>query len=347
MQKMSKSAIELPHDAGRWIGERTGESAGPLLIILAQMHGNEPAGYEAAVGLFEAIDVEYAHNPTFAFSGRIVALRGNVAAARLGVRYQVKDLNRNWTDERMSHILAATSAEQLDAEDIETLQLLRAVEQTIADYPEATRVVVLDLHTTTAEGGIFSIPSHDAQSRRLALAMHAPVLHGFLRGLSGTTLHFFDKAHFPDVDITPVCFEAGQHNDPESPKLAMSAIINCFRSMGGFHDEDVEIKHERLLKNRAAELPKEARLVYTHRIEEGEQFKMREDKIYRNFDLVQKGELLASNRYGDIYAPYDGHILMPLYQKLGSDGFFIVEEMGKLYRRADDEHFTHSNAAAF
>lgn len=327
----------------RIIGQRTGATKGPLLIILAQIHGNEPSGFEAAKGLFEAIDAEYGHKSDFDFCGRIVALRGNVAAAKIKARYINKDMNRNWTSETFARIAAATDDSQLDSEDLETRALDLTIRQIIADYP-TDKVVVLDLHTTTAEGGLFSIPSHSATSRRLALAMYAPVLHGFLRGLAGTSLHYFTPENFGGIDITPVCFEAGQHDSPDSPKLAMSAIINCFKAMGGFYEADVELRHEELLRLRAQDLLREGRLIYTYSIKKGEQFEMRKDKIYKNFDYVEAGELLAHNQDGEIFAPHAGHILMPLYQKLGSDGFFIVEEMSKMYRRPD-EHYNHQTAA--
>jgi succinylglutamate desuccinylase len=53
---------------------------------------------------------------------------------------------------------------------------------------------------------------------------------------------------------------------------------------------------------------------------------MREDKIYKNFDKISKDELLAFDKYGEIRSKEDGMILMPLYQKQGNDGFFIIKE---------------------
>ncbi len=46
---------------------------------------------------------------------------------------------------------------------------------------------------------------------------------------------------------------------------------------------------------------------------------------YQNFQQVQYGDELAENENGPIYAPVNGMILMPKYQPLGDDGFFIVE----------------------
>ena len=45
---------------------------------------------------------------------------------------------------------------------------------------------------------------------------------------------------------------------------------------------------------------------------------------------VREGEIIAQDRHGEIIAPMDGLIFMPLYQRSGNDGFFIVEETGTL-----------------
>jgi succinylglutamate desuccinylase len=65
------------------------------------------------------------------------------------------------------------------------------------------------------------------------------------------------------------------------------------------------------------------RLLYHYKIRPGETFTMH--KGYKNFDTVIKGEILAENEHGSILSPCPGLILMPKYQSLGDDGFFIVE----------------------
>lgn len=309
----------------RIIGERVGSQYGPLLIVFAQIHGNEPAGVQAVQELFKAIDAEYVKNPKFEFCGRIVAIKGNVKAAEKGVRYIDKDMNRSWLPQQIKKIQATSDPSLLDAEDQEIKENLELVHYYI-DLCKPPRVVVLDLHTTTAHGGIFTIPALSQESRRIALSMHAPVLHGFLNGLKGTSLHYFDSANF-NIDMTAVCFEAGQHESEDAHKHAVSAIINCFKSIGGFYDRDIESKHDDLLIERSKGLPLEALLVYVHQVEPDMEFRMTDKKIYNNFDPIQKGEILAYDKNGPIPAPYGGLILMPLYQVQGSDGFFIIQEM--------------------
>ncbi|MBL4649181.1 MAG: succinylglutamate desuccinylase/aspartoacylase family protein, partial [Aureispira sp.] len=156
----------------RIIGERVGNKPGPLMIVFAQIHGNEPAGYKAVEELFKAIDLEYVKNDNFEFCGRIIALQGNMKAAKANVRYLKKDLNRSWLPKEIDRIRKTKVVESLDPEDQEIKENLDLIEAYI-DLCKPPRVVVLDLQTTTAHGGIFTIPSQNPEARSIALTMHA------------------------------------------------------------------------------------------------------------------------------------------------------------------------------
>ena len=69
---------------------------------------------------------------------------------------------------------------------------------------------------------------------------------------------------------------------------------------------------------------------------------------FTNFQSVRRGELLAHDRIGAIKASETGLILMPLYQKLGNDGFFLVREVKRfwlklsgLLRKLKVGHYVH------
>lgn len=310
----------------RIIGERSGSVHGPLLVVLTQIHGNEPAGFYAMSDVFNKIDEEYLKKPHFDFRGKLLGLVGNLSAAQKSVRFIDTDLNRLWTKENVIRISSTAKSDLTIIEEIELKEILEVINYQIELYkPE--KVVILDLHTTTAFGGIFVIPTKELKSRDIGLAIQAPVLHGFLDDLKGTVLHHFTQENFSDIELTSICFESGQHNSSDSIGHAVSAIIQCFMSIGGFYPDDVETKHEQLLTQDADKLPKEALLIYSHKIQDGDNFSMRRDKIYGNFDKVTEGELLATDRYGEIRAKCDGLILMPLYQKQGNDGFFIIKDV--------------------
>jgi succinylglutamate desuccinylase len=324
----------------RIIGERVGGKPGPLMIVFAQIHGNEPAGYKAVKELFKAIDLEYLKNTNFEFCGRIIALQGNMKAAQAEVRFIKKDLNRSWLPKEIDRIRKTETVESLDPEDQEIKENLDLIDAYI-EMCQPPRVVILDLHTTTAHGGLFTIPSQNSEARRIGLSMHAPVLHGFLDGLKGTTLHYFSQENF-EVNINAVCFEAGQHQSEDSYKHAVSAIIQCFKAIGGFYAKDIEIKHDQLLEERSKGLPLEAKLMYVHSVDPSANFRMKDTKIYNNFDPITKGEILAYDKNGPIKSPYDGLILMPLYQAQGDDGFFVIQE---LTARSEEEEYKGSMAS--
>ena len=222
--------------------------------------------------------------------------------------------------------------EDLHSEDREMRELLDVLADQIGNYqPES--IIMLDLHTTSAGGGIFSIATDNPESIRIAVELHAPVITGMLRGIKGTTLHFFTKENLkllgsnlpPKTSVTGVAFEAGQHNDPLSVNRCIAAIINCMRSVGSVRAEDVENRHDILLQEYSKDLPKVAELIKVHSIGLLDDFEMRPG--YENFQPIQQGEHLASDRHGPIFSPDDGLILMPLYQPQGSDGFFLVKEV--------------------
>lgn len=306
----------------RIIGNYSGKERGPLLIVLGGLHGNETAGIKALELMFKMLEVEPITNPNFCFHGKILGLRGNLRALRVNKRFIKKDLNRQWTTDHIARI-QQTSRDLLDAEDLEILELLDTITAEISEY-QPEKLVLLDLHTTTAFGGIFSIPTEDPESLRIAIELHAPVIKGMLKGIQGTTLHYFNRQNF-DLETVAVCFESGQHEEPLSVNRAIAAITNCMRTIGNVNPQDVENQHDSLLIQYSAGLPKIADLVYNHRVSSKDRFEM--IPAYKNFQFVKKGTLLAKDIRGPIYAPEDGLLLMPLYQKQGDDGFFLIKKI--------------------
>lgn len=307
----------------RIIGRYTGPDRGPLLICFGGIHGNELAGVRALETVFKLLEREPAVNPTFRFAGRITGFMGNRQALSRRKRFYTQDLNRMWRPDLINR-LKHTHPADLRYEERELRELAEAVEREIAMYrPE--KVIVLDLHTTTADGGIFGIATDDPESIRIAQELHAPVITGMLAGLQGTMLHYFNKENIQAPEVVALGFEAGQHEDPLSVNRCIAAIINCMRTIGCVDADDVENRHDDLLIAYSKGLPKVAALRYVHHIQPQDEFRMTPD--YHNFKSVKQDEILAHDRFGPIKAKEDSLILMPLYQAQGSDGFFLVKEV--------------------
>lgn len=303
----------------RLIGRFTGQEPGPLVVLIGAMHGNETAGVEAIRQVFDHLEQLRNTRPDFRYRGRLVGLLGNRRAFIRGQRYLRYDLNRQFKE---LTIAGARKARQPEAEHAELLELIDTVEAEIAAYrPE--RLVVLDVHTTSAPGGIFVITPDDRDSLLMGVNMHAPVVKGLLAGLTGTSLHYFrtERMGIPTQALT---FEAGQHTEPESVNRAVAAIINLLRSVKAVRRSDVPNENDRLLIEFSRGLPRITELIMVYRIGQDEAFEMMPG--YRNFQTVSAGEQLARDRNGPVYSVADGYLLMPLYQKQGDEGFFLLRE---------------------
>jgi succinylglutamate desuccinylase len=308
----------------RLISEYSGNQKGILVIAIGATHGNEKAGVLALKTLFKMLNDEPLKNPSFEFKGKIIGLIGNMQAYEQRVRFIKKDLNRLFSIDYILELNNNTPPLLKKVfEDLELLELIDFINSEIKKY-NPTQLIVLDLHTTSAEGGIFSIVSEDEESIRIASQLYAPVVKGLVKGLGGTTLHYFNTENI-GIPTVAVSFEAGQHDDPKSVQRTIAWLVNCLRELGCVKADDVESRHNEILRGYSQNLPKVVELIDSHKITPDDNFEMMPG--FKNFQSVKKGELLAKDKNGAIYAPLDCMILMPLYQKQGSDGFFLVKKI--------------------
>lgn len=304
----------------RVIGKFVGKQPGALLIAIGGMHGNEVAGVKAIETLLQMLKNEPNKNPDFEFTGTFLGLIGNLRAYQQRQRFIQKDLNRQWAFEHIEEIFRQ-DLHSLDTEDIELRELLNTVFEAI-EATQPAEILLIDLHTTSADGGIFSIVTEDDKSLNLAQYLHAPVITGLLKGLSGTTLHYFNTETF-GIPTAAIAFESGQHEDPLSVNRAIAALIYALKALDCVAEQDIESQDELILRKDAEGLPKVAKLKYSHRIKPEDAFQMKPG--YQNFQQLHAGEVIAIDAKGEIKVPYDCQILMPLYQKQGNDGFFLIE----------------------
>ncbi len=312
----------------RLIGTHTGSEQETLIIAIAAMHGNEPAGVYALRDLFQMLHDEPLVNPDFTFKGKIVGLIGNVQAYERKLRFVKQDLNRMITPDNIKRLTTLHYAEKggltahydIAYEDLELVELIQYIDTEIKTY-KPNRLIVLDLHTTSATGGIFTIVSETEDSLAIALSLHAPIVKGFVRGVGGSSLHYFASKNF-NIPTTALAFEAGQHTEAKSTPRTIAWLVNCLRAIGSINKHDVDNKHEQILRGYAKNLPKAVELQSVYKIGTKDTFTMQPN--YTNFQAVKKGELLAHHNGEAVLCPEDCLILMPLYQNKGTDGFFLV-----------------------
>lgn len=310
------------HDQ-REIG-RAGElSIGPALICVAGQHGNEPSGVNA-IGRVLA-DIEKHDVP---LRGTLIGLRGNIAALEQRVRYRVADLNRLWTPGRLDRLRDEGATIHEAGHEFEEMEDLFHAMEAIFNHAGGD-VALLDMHTTSGPSAPFVVMEDRLANRPHARRFPTPVVVGMEEVLPGTLPDYVNDRGFASLG-----FEAGQHDDPTSVDRHVSAVwimlvslrIVARRDVPGGYDAHVA-RLDRATKN----LPRFVELRHRHVVRDGDAFAMKPG--YRNFQRIDKGETLATDKTGDVTATQRGRIFMPLYQALGEDGFFIVRRIGGVWLR--------------
>jgi succinylglutamate desuccinylase len=304
--------VTQPRTYQRRLGSYGGTTFGPLVVCLGGMHGNEPAGAQALAQVLQHLQK---NRPPF--NGKLVGLVGNVAALERGSRFVHRDLNRMWSPERVRQMQAGKLLEIETAETSEQRDLLGIIETELAG--KFKHAVFLDLHTTSSAGAPFGLISDTLANRRYAQRLHTPIILGLEESIEGTLLSYINE-----LGHAALGFEAGQHAAPLALKNHEAAIWTTLVTAGCLPLENVPNWRglQRTLQESSRGLPRTLEVRYRHAIRPTDQFVMKPGWV--NFQRVEKGDLIAHDRHGEVRAAESGYLFMPLYQAQGEDGFFLV-----------------------
>ncbi len=305
----------------RVLGRYGGDTAGPLVIGIGGMHGNEPAGAQALQETLQALRA--ADVP---FRGSFIGLAGNRAALARGCRYLDEDFNRAWSRERVIRLRSRRATPDATSEEIEQRELLASLDAELAR--RRGPVVCLDLHTTSAAGTPFVVIGDTLLNRRFGFRLRAPVVLGLEERLESTILN-----HLGEEGHVAVGFEGGQNDSPSAVAIHMEAIRTVLATAGCIRTEDLPLPAHGS-EDPAADSdapPPVVEVRYHHLIREGDEFVM--EPGFTNFQPVERGQILARDRRGPIRAGESGQVLMPLYQGQGTDGFFLVRRVRPFWLR--------------
>lgn len=292
----------------RIIGKYKGNEEGPLLLVTAGVHGNEPSGVKALENIFDELKKSQPK-----MKGTLLGVRGNNKALQEGKRYIDEDLNRTWKQENLEK-KEAESQEQREMKEI--IQILQ--EYSEEKFPERFFV---DCHTTSSD----SLPYISVQE----VGKNDPFAHKFpvyiVRGFSDIVDGSIDK-YFSKKGLTGFTFEAGQHTSPRSQAnheaiiwLALKEACDLDVGQVPCYPGCVEI-----FKQEFPEGQKTFKIIYRHGIEDAKEFKM--EPGFENFEKIKEGQLLAVQDGEEIKSKWNARIFMPLYQSQGNDGFFVIQE---------------------
>jgi predicted deacylase len=295
---------------------------GPTLIVVGSIHGNEPAGALAARSMAIALQRK---RPLL--RGEVVLLSGNTRALARNVRYIDTDLNRHWTPDSISAVKSAIKSEGHSAsahsEDLELRELLKQFELT----SERARgeLYFLDLHTTSAHGVPFATVGDTLRNRKFALSFPTTIVLGLEEQIEGTMLEYVN-----DLGAVTMGFESGQHEAESSIAHHEAVIWIALVAAGLLRREDAsESEYSHAILERVSGGARLVEVRHRHAIAPSDEFSM--EPGFANFQPVKRGQILAHDRRGRIAARETGIVLLPLYQKLGDDGFFLGRKVKRFW----------------
>jgi predicted deacylase len=347
IQPIGAPKLELDR---REIGRVIGAAPGPTLVVVAGIHGNEPAGIDAARRVVARLA-----RGDLALRGELVVFAGNVAALRRGVRYQSKDLNRQWGEAQVAAVRALAHAahgakdakdakdardaqdtkdaqdmkDAVDPEDREQGELLAAIEAALDRARGQAHLA--DLHTSSARGVPFILFGDTLPQRRFVRVFPIPVIFGLEEAVDGVLTQYWTQHGC----VTFTC-EGGQHGDPASVD-SLEAVLWLALCEAGLIDGRGQAEVARsvsVLEERRGELPRVLEVVSRRAITAEDAFRM--EPGFRNIAPASAGQLLARDRRGEIRAEADGLVILPLYQGLGADGYFWGRAVSSVRLKASE-----------
>lgn len=316
LNKLKKEQLTSPKNFERVIGTFKGAKKGPVLVFTAGIHGNEPSGVYALQEVLRRLK-----GKEHEFSGKLIALSGNLKALEQQVRFCDTDLNRLFTHENIAAIKKGKLPEHEDEK--EQIALLEEIDKILIAHKEP--IYFFDLHTTSSETTPFLTVNDSLLNRAFTQNYPLPIVLGIEEYLDGPLLSYINE-----LGYVAFGFEAGQHTSPKAFENNIAFIFTTLLLTGALSQEDTEgIFHFKKLKEANRQTHRFYEIIDRFPIEKETVFEMK--KGYKNFQVIHKREVLAKSNFETVTANYSGQLFMPLYQGKGNDGFFIIRKIPQVF----------------
>ncbi|MAP53512.1 succinylglutamate desuccinylase/aspartoacylase family protein [Altibacter sp.] len=302
----------------RIIGHLKGAEPGPTIVFVGGLHGNEPAGVIALQQLMA--ELKQANVP---LKGSIYAIAGNLWALRHGKRYQKEDLNRLWTFPTIKKLISGSFDTSENEDRKEQCELYATFSEILEN--EKGPFYFFDLHTTSGTTIPFITVNDNLLNRKFTSQYPVPIILGIEEFLVGPLLSYVNE-----LGYVAFGFEGGQHDDLQAVinHKAFSYLSLAFSGCIPHTLSQVE-KSAAILSNQCSDKRGFFEIFHHHSLQATDAFIMAPG--FENFQSIEKGQLLAHKNGRPIIAQYKGKIFMPLYQKQGGDGFFVVRSIPKIF----------------
>jgi len=131
--------------------------------------------------------------------------------------------------------------------------------------------------------------------------------------------------------------EGGQHQDSNSIDNLEAVVWLTLATAGTFGERKDQwppiVRRARAFLSEIGHgYPRLLEVRHRHGIAPGDGFEMCPG--FENFTLVSRGERLGGDHRGPVRSISDAHVLLPLYQGLGDDGFFLGRPIHGVRERA-------------
>lgn len=314
MVKIHNKALDKTLSVSRIIKAIKGNTNGPVVVFFGGIHGNETAGVFALNSVLNTLDENL-------INGTIYAISGNLKALQRNQRFIDKDLNRIWFRDNLKALQNGKKLNPEEEEQKEIYTILKTILKT-HDGP----FYFIDLHTTSSKTLPFITINDSIVNRRFSQLFPVPIVLGIEEYLNGPLLSYINTLGYVSLG-----FESGQHDDEHAITCAI-AFINLTLGFTGLVDR-IKIKnfevYYNLLKMESLSNTSVFEIVFLHTINKGERFQMMPN--FNSFQNIQKGTLLAKSNDTNLIAERDSVIFMPLYQQIGTDGYFIIRKIKPLF----------------
>ncbi|MCT4629337.1 MAG: succinylglutamate desuccinylase/aspartoacylase family protein [Winogradskyella sp.] len=305
-----------------------GKHNGATVVFFAGIHGNEFAGVKALNTILPQLSKDD-------INGEVFGVYGNINALKENKRYIDTDLNRLWTSQQLEELQKDKSFNNEELEQKELFSFIKGL-LVSTDNP----IYFIDLHTTSSKTLPF-ITINDAMiNRKFSACFNIPVILGIEEYLEGPLLSYLNTLGYVSLG-----FESGQHTDPQAVKSCEAFVYLALNHTRNLKNPNYEVseRYNNELTTASKSVNSIFEVVYKHHIKPNEDFKMSEGFV--SFQSIEKGTLLAHSNGNPIYSKYAAKLFMPLYQKSGRDGYFIIKhiprfflKLSELLRKAKADH---------
>ncbi|MAQ32118.1 MAG: hypothetical protein CMD26_05275 [Flavobacteriales bacterium] len=280
------------------------------MIFVAAIHGNENSGVIALKKFFREIE----QNNT-KVDGTIIGLIGNLNALKVNARYIESDLNRMWSTKIIN-----SKSNNLVSEKKELLVLKSLINQIIIKKSKKN-ISIIDLHNTSSPSGVFTIVNNKKEEQ-IAKHLNVPVISNLFSKVKGSFSNYYHEQK-----INSIVFEGGAIGDPASINNHEAGIWKLLTKTNFINKKSIPKHVEKnfaAMKSFSKKTKGKYSVKYIHKITQNDHFLMHPN--IQNFEKIQKNQIIAEDINGKVAAPIDGHILMPLYQEKGTEGFYIIKK---------------------